>query len=594
MQKLLRSSYQKIESAVMPRESKLQGIHAPGFIRPEALVRYVEGMDFMIQDGFYDTETLRYALEWNGTQKVEVYNLVQLLVMRLAMRFFAGLEDHDRVAKLAKLMATMGTSMTSFPAAKFLGTEFYRSLKAEEEVIKEFQLLIKEKKEAMSRGIEMHDLLSYMIFSTDSSGRFMPEHEVVGKFIGLLSAAFSSPSIATTFLMKYLGEKPDINTHVLNVVKLILGFGYSGRWWLVILRGGWWWWRIMGGVWQLDAVNRATLQHNNQQSTTRAPIQSTSHWASEISLIRSKIGHTRCSAWPRFLLRLDMLLDGTAPQASLLPQAFRGHDESQGLCDNGNFLELLQFSGDHNESINEVLQKTPKNCKLTHHEIQKDIVNTIAHETSKAIIKDLDNGFFSILVYESHDISVKEQMVLILRYVNEKGIIIEWFLGIVHVASTTTLSLKYVIECLLCEHNLSLLKLHGQGYDGDSNMQVNNLVTVVGSSCKRRDALRDAQFAKIKEELENGVRRKFQGVSELAEKLVNTRKHEIYPLVYLLVKLALTFLVATATVERSFSAMKYTKNVLRNRMRDQWMNDCLIVCIERNVACSIDNETIMQ
>ena len=85
-----------------------------------------------------------------------------------------------------------------------------------------------------------------------------------------------------------------------------------------------------------------------------------------------------------------------------------------------------------------------------------------------------------------------------------------------------------------------------------------------------------------------------QGVSELVEKLVSTRKHETYPLVYLLVKLALTLSVATATVERSFSAMKYIKNELCNRMGDRWMNDCLMVYIEKDVACSIDNETIMQ
>ena len=108
-----------------------------------------------------------------------------------------------------------------------------------------------------------------------------------------------------------------------------------------------------------------------------------------------------------------------------------------------------------------MLQKAPKNCKLTHYEIQKDIVNTIACETSKATIKDLDNGFFSILVDESRDISMKEQMTLVLRYVNRKWIIIEWFLGIVHVASINALSLKYAIECLLCEHNLSLSKLRG-------------------------------------------------------------------------------------------------------------------------------------
>ena len=61
----------------------------------------------------------------------------------------------------------------------------------------------------------------------------------------------------------------------------------------------------------------------------------------------------------------------------------------------------------------------------------------------------------------------------------------------------------------------------------------------------------------------------FQGVSELAKKLVSTMEHETYPLVYLLMKLALTFLIVTSTVERSFSAMKYIKNELCNRMRDQ-------------------------
>ena len=54
---------------------------------------------------------------------------------------------------------------------------------------------------------------------------------------------------------------------------------------------------------------------------------------------------------------------------------------------------------------------------------------------------------------------------------SKKGTIIERFLGIVHVASTTALSLKCTIECLLCEHYLSLSNLRGQGYDGASNMQ---------------------------------------------------------------------------------------------------------------------------
>ena len=43
---------------------------------------------------------------------------------------------------------------------------------------------------------------------------------------------------------------------------------------------------------------------------------------------------------------------------------------------------------------------------------------------------------------------------------------------------------------------------------------VSNLVTVVRGSCKRRDALRDTQFAKIKKDLENGVRRSGQGLNQ--------------------------------------------------------------------------------
>ena len=43
---------------------------------------------------------------------------------------------------------------------------------------------------------------------------------------------------------------------------------------------------------------------------------------------------------------------------------------------------------------------------------------------------------------------------------------------------------------------------------------VSNLVTVVGGSCRRRDAFQDTRFAKIKKDLENGVRRSGQGLNQ--------------------------------------------------------------------------------
>jgi hypothetical protein len=47
-------------------------------------------------------------------------------------------------------------------------------------------------------------------------------------------------------------------------------------------------------------------------------------------------------------------------------------------------------------------------------------------------------------------------------------------------------------------------------------------------------------------------------------------------------------------VERAFSAMKIMKNRLRSRMSDQWMNNSLIIYIEKDIFHNIDNEVIMQ
>ena len=40
--------------------------------------------------------------------------------------------------------------------------------------------------------------------------------------------------------------------------------------------------------------------------------------------------------------------------------------------------------------------------------------------------------------------------------------------------------------------------------------------------------------------------------------------------------------------------MNIIKTRLRNRIGDQWMNDNLVVYIEKDISDGIDNETIMQ
>jgi hypothetical protein len=96
------------------------------------------------------------------------------------------------------------------------------------------------------------------------------------------------------------------------------------------------------------------------------------------------------------------------------------------------------------------------------------------------------------------------------------------------------------------------------------------------------DMRRSVEFASLK------------GISDLSKKLVETKRNTVYPLVYQLLKLAMILPVATTTVERSFSAMKIVKTRLRNRMSDEWLNDCLVIYVERDVLDSVDDELIIQ
>ena len=86
----------------------------------------------------------------------------------------------------------------------------------------------------------------------------------------------------------------------------------------------------------------------------------------------------------------------------------------------------------------------------------------------------------------------------------------------------------------------------------------------------------------------------FRGIGQLVEKMVKMKKNVSYPLVYSLVTLALILPVATATVERAFSAMNIIKNRLRNQIGNQWMNDCLVTYIEKDIFKTIKYEEIMQ
>ncbi|KAL4637784.1 hypothetical protein ACB092_03G100900 [Castanea dentata] len=152
--------------------------------------------------------------------------------------------------------------------------------------------------------------------------------------------------------------------------------------------------------------------------------------------------------------------------------AFRGHDESLDSKNRGNFIELIKRTSTFNENVARVvLENASRNAKYTSPTIQKEILHILASKVRNAIREEIGDAKFCILFDEARDESKREQMAIILRFVDKEGFIKERFFHVVHVRDTTALTLKNEICVVLSHYNLHIENIRGQGYDGASNMR---------------------------------------------------------------------------------------------------------------------------
>jgi hypothetical protein len=84
-----------------------------------------------------------------------------------------------------------------------------------------------------------------------------------------------------------------------------------------------------------------------------------------------------------------------------------------------------------------------------------------------------------------------------------------------------------------------------------------------------------------------------KNIADLSIMLVKTKKNLSHDMVYKLLKLVLILPVATASVERVFSSMNYVKNKLRNKMGEQFLNDCLVTFLEREFFLQVKDDEII-
>ncbi|XP_050211349.1 uncharacterized protein LOC126661539 [Mercurialis annua] len=91
--------------------------------------------------------------------------------------------------------------------------------------------------------------------------------------------------------------------------------------------------------------------------------------------------------------------------------AFRGHDETRDFIQRGNFIEIVKWYARKDEKMRNVIgDNAPRNNQMTSSNIQKELFSSCASQVTLAMLTELGDSKFSLLVDEARDYSVKEQM----------------------------------------------------------------------------------------------------------------------------------------------------------------------------------------
>ena len=152
----------------------------------------------------------------------------------------------------------------------------------------------------------------------------------------------------------------------------------------------------------------------------------------------------------------------------------RGHREQAGTNINpGNFLALLDFRMDAGDVVLADHFKTaPQNAQYHSPRIQNDLILCTGEWIRNKIIQEVKNAkFFSVCADEAADCSNKEQLPLVLRFVDATKSIREEFVDFILCdTGTSGIAIADKILAALEGYGLNVSYLRGQAYDGAGNM----------------------------------------------------------------------------------------------------------------------------
>ncbi|XP_066395775.1 uncharacterized protein [Miscanthus floridulus] len=246
--------------------------------------------------------------------------------------------------------------------------------------------------------------------------------------------------------------------------------------------------------------------------------------------------------------------------------AFHGHDESEESSNRGNFIELLKFLAGNSEEVNKMQELRSNGWDNF---LQKVTSFCIKHGVE---VPAMDGA------YVPYGKSARYARAR--NQTNDDNFRREVYIGVMD-------QISQELDNRFDEINMELLSCMSAFSPSNSfasfdARKVRRLAEFYPKDFSNNDLL------KLKLQLDNYIDdmrqdASFQGLDnivDLSVKLIETKRHKVYDMVYLLLKLILLLPVATASVERVFSALVIVKIKSRNKIGDTVLDDCLVTFIE--------------
>jgi hypothetical protein len=152
-----------------------------------------------------------------------------------------------------------------------------------------------------------------------------------------------------------------------------------------------------------DSMHNSCIKHYDDYNNQRQSVTSKFARATKESEEWYKVCLTCSVDCSRYLIAQGM--------------AFRGHDESSTSLNKGNFREMVDWVKRNNEQVRDAFDRGGQSYAMICGDIQKDLAMSCAQEVTKVVMEELGDRNFTVLIDESRDISVKEQMAVMMRLV---------------------------------------------------------------------------------------------------------------------------------------------------------------------------------